>query len=59
MQINGITQPAQLNKLVLDLIQAPDQATVINLLTANGQKGNNFSFEIDKMSEKVYTMGII
>lgn len=38
VQINGITLPAQLDKLVLDLIQAPDEVAAIRLLSANGQR---------------------
>jgi hypothetical protein len=37
VQINGITQPAQLDKLVVDLMQAPDEVTAIRLLSATGQ----------------------
>jgi predicted transposase YdaD len=37
-QISVITQPTQLRKLALDLIQASDEAAAIHLLTAIGKK---------------------
>lgn len=38
VQVNIITQPAQLRKLTLDLMQAPDEAAAIRLLTAIGKQ---------------------
>jgi hypothetical protein len=38
VQVDKITQPAQLDKLLVDLMQAPDEAAAIRLLTANGKK---------------------
>lgn len=37
VQVNGITLSAQLDKLVLDLMQAPDEITAFRLLAGNGQ----------------------
>jgi hypothetical protein len=37
IQVNIISQPAQLRKLALDLMQASEEITAVHLLTAKGQ----------------------